>query len=102
MKVTLETLKKIEGLGFEGEAVARAFYQKIFDHVADKKDWKGPISIKVPLRWMEEYEEEVVRHAIIYFTGNPDVKITRLAMSEGLGDMYRIKSAGYRAGPCGG
>lgn len=95
MKVTLKTLEQIEKLGLEGQNVTRGYYKSIFDQVADKKDWKGPISKKLNSDFLDA-DLDVVRHAVVYFTGNPDCKVTVLD-----GSIVLVQSAGYRAGPCG-
>lgn len=98
MKVTLKTLENLEKSGTEGQLIARGFYKTIFDRVASPGDWKGPINITLEQRIWEDFdaEKDTIRHAIMFFTGNPDCKVS---ISKGY---MSITSAGYRAGPCGG
>lgn len=96
MKVTLKTLKQLEESGYEGQLIARGYYQSIFNKVANFPDWKGPI-IKDIHHDEIDAELNVIRHAIIYFTGNPDCTV-----EWGYdGRTLRIRTGGYRAGPCG-
>lgn len=97
MKVTLKTLEQIEKLGLEGQNVARGYYKSLFDLVADKKDWKGPIKKDLDGAFLDA-DLDVLRHAIVYFTGNPDCSVTYGYD----GRTIVVRSAGYRAGPCGG
>ena len=99
MKVTLKTMEQIEKLGLEGQNVARGYYKSIFDMVANKRDWKGPISRSIEIDKVDA-DDEVIRHAVIYFTGNPDCKVTVVGFASS--PSIYVHSAGYRAGPCGG
>ncbi len=94
--VTLKFLQAVESKGMEGELVVSGCYRSIMNQVQNPNDWKGPIDYRFH-RDACAYDFDVIRHAVVHFTGNPDCVVTVEA------DGYvRVKSAGYRAGPCGG
>lgn len=100
-KVTLKTLEQIEKtMGIEGMNVVRGFCQNIFNAVLHNNchtdsDWKGPINAIIRESGCDA-DLDTIRHAVVYFTGNPDCKVT-----EADGEITVI-TKGYRAGPCGG
>jgi len=99
--VTLKTLEAIEKMGMEGMLVTQGFYKTIFDLVLKQNelkngdDWKGSIS-SVLHQSALSVDPEVIRHAVIHFTGNADCSVVTF-------QTYYIKvtTKGYRAGPCG-
>lgn len=109
-KVTLKTLEAMEFLGgTQAQIVTRGFYQSIFDLVLKHNeikvcdavtgkmvtDWKAAIRSIIHESAVDA-DLDVIRHAVIYFTGNPDCKVEVFQTH-----YIRITTAGYRAGPCG-
>lgn len=92
---TLDTLRKIDALGIEGQLVVRGYLQTIFDRFANKNDWKAPINASVNKHHIDA-DMNVVMHAILFFTGNPNIQVTETEHS------IVVVTPGYRAGPCGG
>lgn len=92
--VTAELIGKINDMGLAGETVAMGYYKTLFDMVCDPKDWKAPIDRTFHSSLLD-CDLEVLRHAILCHTGNPDLKI------EVLDTYIHVTSAGYRAGPAG-
>lgn len=61
-----------------------------FRLVANKDDWKAPISAFVPAT----ISLEAVRDAVIHFTGTvPEFTMTQQG--------WMVRATGYRCGPCG-
>jgi len=92
--VTMETLKEINKLGLGAEVAAMAYCKSLFDLVADPTDWKGPIN-KFIDSWRLDCSLEVLSYAIRAHTGNDDLQIDVVA------NTIHVRTAGYRAGPCG-
>ncbi len=79
----------IKETGKVTEGQATELYRQAFDHICDPSDWKGPINCLVPLSLFKVYSD-----AITFMTGT-------VANANIEGDMVRLTSCGYRAGPCG-
>lgn len=102
--VTLQTLKQIEGMGLEGQLVAKGFYQSIFDAVlkaAKQDDWRGVISVQLdPVRLGIDGDAQTIKHAIEYFVGNT-VTVAKTYHADPTDTTLTIFTEGYRRGPCG-
>lgn len=87
MTVTYEEMvKKLTG-GWPAELLATAF-----DLVSNKKDWKAPISydhVKTELK-------ELVAAAVEFYTATEAT-----FEPSGVEGYWKVKAAGYRAGPAG-
>lgn len=65
--------------------------RKLFDEIADPKDWKAPISI-----WVKGEGVKAAVATIEFFTAtNPSVQLDTDKM------LYLVESIGYRMGPAG-
>ncbi len=64
-----------------------------FDIVADKDDWRAPIDA-----FINPDETDAVFAAILFFTGTTTDVSHDTFLKDG---KIRIRSVGYRAGPCG-
>jgi len=62
--------------------------RRVFDRVADRKDWKAPIDARIL-----EQDYEITDAAIAHFTG-----VGIATVMKGPGKMIRVTAIGYRAG----
>ena len=63
-----------------------------FEKVQDPHDWRAPIDC-----WIDKNDVALYEAAIIYFTGTTPL----IFVPSGNTKTWRIKSVGYRNGPCG-
>ena len=70
--------------------------RKAFNLVCDPTDVRGVIDAVIPAR-----EAQVVRQAVIFFTGDVPTIADTDTPSGVDGAFVRVTSAGYRNGPCG-
>lgn len=64
--------------------------KEAFDKVCDPNDWKNPIKTVISLN----ENREIIREAIIYFTGTIPIFVTN-------GKEINVSALGYRMGLCG-
>ena len=73
----------------------RDLYLPYFENVQDPDDWKAPIDATV-----HRDDLEMTLDAVVFFTG-AEVEYELEDPEFNDGDLYRIRSVGYRNGPCG-
>lgn len=83
----------------EGAILERVVLKAAFDLVANKTDWKAPVDALVEGESCD-FSEDVIVDAVLFFTGTT-ATVSRGFDCGAVASTYRVRAAGYRAGPAG-
>lgn len=83
----------------EGDVLERVVLKAAFDLVANKTDWKAPVDAYVEGETCD-FSEDVICRAVEFFTATT-ATVSRGIDCGAVASTYRVRAAGYRAGPAG-